>query len=142
MKIRRAMMKDIKEIFRIISSSENLSGDENDIYEIYTIKQYVQGPIVKTFVVDIDKKIVGVIFIEIWKKAKYAYIPDIAIDKRFRGQGLGYKLINYAEEYAKRHGVKYFFGYLEEDNRIAQKMFVKLNYKPGKKFIYYSKELK
>lgn len=142
MRIRKANIKDLKAIFKLVSSSENLAGDKNDVYETYTIKQYIQGPIVKTFVVEIEKHIIGVIFIEIWKKAKYSYIPDIVIDKKFRGKCIGYKLMNYAENYAKEEGVKYLFSYVEENNKIAQKMNIKLKYKPGNKFIYYSKELK
>lgn len=142
MKIRKATMKDLKNILKLVNKSENLAGDRNDSYEVYTIKQYIEGPISKLFVAEVDGKIVGFILIEIWKKAKYSYIADIAVAKKFRGKHIGHDLMVFAEKFAKKQGSKYFFYYMQENNEAMEKMSNKLGYKRGKKFIFYSKELK
>src|SRR3989344_634043 len=142
MKIRKATMKDVKELLNLVNNTENLSGDKNDSYEVYTLKQYIEGPISNLFVADINGEIVGFILIEVWKKAKYTYVTDIAVDKRFRGKHIGYNLMIYAEKFAKNQGSKYFFYYMQENNKAMERMSAKLGYKKGRKFIFYSKEIK
>ncbi|MBS3072651.1 GNAT family N-acetyltransferase [Candidatus Pacearchaeota archaeon] len=140
--IRKARKSDLKEILSLFNNSKELAGDKNDSYETYTIKQYIHGPVFKTFVAEVNGEIVGVISIELWKKAKYSYLDNIVVAKKFRGQKIGYLLMCYAEKFIKKQGSKYFFYYTEEGNKAMQKMSDKLNYKKGKKFIFYSKYIK
>lgn len=142
MKIRKAKMGDLKEILKLFNSSKNLIGQDDGYYSDYHIKQYIQGPVFKTFVVEIDKEIVGVALIQVWKKAKYSYLENVVIKKEFMGRGIGKTLMIFLENYVKKGGSNFYFYYSEENNKVMHKLSSKLNYKKGKKFVFYSKELK
>ena len=84
----------------------------------------------------------GAHLFEIWKRAKYAYLNIVIVDKRHRGKGIGTKLMKYAEKLAKKNNLNLIFFFTEVVDKPMHKLATKLNYKKGKKFYFFSKKLK
>ena len=90
----------------------------------------------------IDEKIVGAVAMQIWKKAKYFYIDVIVIDSDYKRKGVGTKLMEYVEGLSKEQGADLIWFFSEEKDLPMHKLSEKLNYVRGKKFQFFSKELK
>ncbi|USK70657.1 GNAT family N-acetyltransferase [Peribacillus asahii] len=57
------------------------------------------------------------------------YIDTLCVDSAFRGKGIGTKLLQVAEQYAKAKGYKRISLAVEEDNKKAQQLYTKIGYK-------------
>lgn len=139
MKIRKANMKDLKDILWMFNNTKEMVGSDGGYYVKDNIKQYIQGPVFVTFIAEVDKKIAGVILIQVWKKAKYTYIENIVVKKEFRGKRIGYELMKFVDDYYKKKGSKFIFFYTEENNKVMKQLSKKFNYNKGKKYVFYSK---
>lgn len=56
------------------------------------------------------------------------YLEAFRVDKKYRGQGLGQKLINYCINYLNNIGYTEFTIGVEEDNEIAKHIYFKLGF--------------
>jgi len=65
--------------------------------------RYVGNPGKTIFFAEADGELAGQIRLITWWN-KYAYIDDIVVEPRFRGQGVGHALIRSAIDWAKGHG--------------------------------------
>ncbi len=59
---------------------------------------------------------------------KRVYLEAFRVDKKYQGQGLGQKLINYVIECLKKVGYTEFTIGVEEDNEIAKHIYFKLGF--------------
>ena len=100
---------------KIYKSSTNISTDcENIIRTLPTwfgleslIKKWsTQTNELPTFVAEIEGKIIGFLSLKIHFTPS-AEISLFAVDKTFRGKGIGGSLLNYLENWAKLKGVNY-----------------------------------
>lgn len=62
------------------------------------------------------------------KKGVRAYLEAFRIDKCYRNQGLGKRLISYCIEYLENIGYKEFTIGVEENNKIAKHIYSKLGF--------------
>lgn len=85
----------------------------------------------KPFVYEEERKILGVIVVQ--QDYLMLDVYNLYVDISHRGKGIGQKLLDFAEEYARKkrlHGVKVETG---EDNKDAQQFYLKCGYqKVGK----------
>lgn len=139
MKIRKAVKKDIPRILRLFNSELFLTGNDELRYNKNHIEEYVTNPVGRFFVYEVDGKIVGAILVELRKKAKYIYLDDIIVDRKYRKQGIGSKLMDYIENLAKKEKIKLLFGFTEISNKPIHKLLKKRGYERGKKFYFFSK---
>ncbi|MHA1989700.1 MAG: GNAT family N-acetyltransferase [Candidatus Hodarchaeales archaeon] len=65
---------------------------------------------------------------------KYMYINAVAVNKNFRGRGIGQNLMKVATKVGKSRGFEGEMLYVGCDNRKAVKLYLKQNYKITKKF--------
>ena len=56
------------------------------------------------------------------------YLEAFRVDKKYQGQGLGQKLINYCTEYLIKKGYTQFTIGVEDDNEIAKHIYFKLGF--------------
>jgi ribosomal protein S18 acetylase RimI-like enzyme len=140
-KIRKATKKDISKIQKMLNSEPELIDDDSLNYRKCDVMQYITPPM-RTFVYEIDKKIVAIITGAFWKVHKTINLYHLVVDKKHRRKGIGLKLRKYLEEYAKKHKYELIWSYVEEKNKKMQKLLRKLNYKKGKKMYFFHKELK
>jgi glucosamine-phosphate N-acetyltransferase len=114
---------------------ENLLSTEIDSESAKNIlKKIKSNPLHKVFVSQDDNndKIVGTttLIVEpkfINKGMQVGYIEDVSVKKGYEGQGIGFKLVNHATNYAiSNHGCKKILLYCSEKNRP---FYEKLGYK-------------
>ncbi len=66
--------------------------------------EYIDSPDQIAYLACAENQVVGRIVLKRnWNK--YAYVEDIAVDKKYRGQGVGRKLIEQAKRWAKNGGM-------------------------------------
>jgi len=90
---------------------------------------------------DEDDKCIGMAFIEVRTKPtgqyyqyhprtdKYGYITNVVVDKKWRGKGVGTKLIKKAIEELTKVGIEIIRVNVREDAEIAKKLYEKLGFK-------------
>ncbi|MBI2042834.1 GNAT family N-acetyltransferase [Candidatus Pacearchaeota archaeon] len=73
---------------------------------------------------------------------EYAEAYNVAVDGKYRKKGIGTKLGDFLEKHLRKMGIEMVYGYVNDDNKPAQKLAEKNGYEKGKKEIFYSKFLK
>ncbi len=111
-----------------------LSADIDNETAKNILKKIKTNPLHKIFVAytDFNDKIIGTttLLVEpkfINKGMQVGYIEDVSVKKGYEGQGIGFKLVNYATSYAiSNQGCKKILLYCSEKNRP---FYEKLGYK-------------
>jgi len=140
--IRRSNSRDLKEILKLLNSSPELIGDKSQPYTEDMVKEYLTNKNFNIFIYEIDKKIIGFVIAQFWKKARYIYIFDIFIKKEYRRKGIATKLMNYIEDTAKKSKMNLIYCHVHKKNINMQALLNKNKYNSGEESIYYSKTLK
>ena len=117
---------------------KNLFPDNEEMWIKYKNKRLKQleKQEIDVFVIDNDKKIIGEITINYKSNQletetipnRRVYIEAFRVDKKYQGQGLGQKLINYCTDYLTSIGYTEFTIGVEEDNEIAKHIYFKLGF--------------
>jgi ribosomal protein S18 acetylase RimI-like enzyme len=63
-----------------------------------------------------------------FRNEKYGYISDLAVDASFEGQGIGRKLLDTAEEWARAKGYRLLALYVFSGNRRARQLYEKYGF--------------
>ena len=91
---------------------------------------------IDVFIIEEDEKTIGEITVN-YKNNKLetetipnrrVYLEAFRVDKKYQGQGLGQKLINYCIEYLTNKGYTEFTIGVEDDNEIAKHIYFKLGF--------------
>ena len=88
------------------------------------------------FIIEEDEKAIGEITVNYRNNTletetilnRRVYLEAFRVDKKYQGQGLGQKLINYCIEYLKNIGYTEFTIGVEDDNEIAKHIYFKLGF--------------
>jgi len=144
MKIRKATKKDIREIAKLMI--EEFS--KFPFKEKTTINSAIKSlnfyfKIGKSFVAEEDKKIVGIVIfkVEQWWEGPVILIEDLAVKEDFKKQGIGKKLIEKVEEYAKEIKAK-SVNLITHKKSSAVKFYTKQGYKIEKDTLFMIKKIK
>ena len=141
MKIRKAKEEDLKEIsklFRVESSKKPYFQKWTEKEALKKIKKIFE--IGSIYICVLDRDILGFISI-VSEGKKDAYIDEFYVDSNFQNQGIGGKLLKFAEENCIEKGVKKI---TVMTNRKAKafKFYRKFRYNPNYKDIFMTKILK
>lgn len=83
--------------------------DEWPSYEMAEtyLREYIENPCFKGYVVEIEEKLVGVCFghTKTWWQGRECYIDEFYVDHAEQGKGIGSKLIDYVKEDLKQEGI-------------------------------------
>lgn len=90
-------------------------------------------------VAEVSEKVVGLIFGE-KLKAGGSIVWVIVVDKRFRGQGVGRKLLQKFEENAKADGCSWTVLYASTKDKKTLEFYKKQRYDIGQKYIECAKD--
>ena len=123
---RRAVSEDIPAIKRLFSEMLASVGDEKTKgYEDgYLDKFFCGGDVI--YVAVSDGEVVGYISVELHRD--FVYLDDLSVTKRFRGKGIGKKLIKFAERYAAASSVPAASLHVESTNTVARYLYQRLGY--------------
>lgn len=93
------------------------------------------------FVAQRDGKIIG--YVTTWHdpEAGIGYIPNLAVSRQCRGQGIGRKLIAHALDHFRRLGLKYARIETLEQNPIGQKLYPSVGFREVARQIHYGMPL-
>ncbi len=143
MKIREAKLKDINNIYKLMSLSKELKQSTGDTYfNKKFLRKIVNDKGVILLVVEHDNKIVGVLGAAIWRKTKICYADFIFIDKKYRGKGFGIKLHQYFIKLLKKNGINYLWSIVKQEDHVLQDILKKFKYKKRYKCYYYHQIIK
>ncbi len=81
----------------------------------------------RKWVLKVDEKVVG--YIVVWVQKPEAFIMTFAIDKNYRGKGLGERLIRFCEEKLKEEGVSLLELDVRKSNLAAINLYKKLGFR-------------
>lgn len=139
-KIRKAKLSDAQGILRLYNQDKNLWGNNKTGYDLKDVKSYMAKKPDFFIICEIDNKVIAFIFVEVWQA--YFNLHTMIVDKNFRKRGIGTKLIAHLENKANTKGIRIIELITEEKNYAMQKFIKKEGYSKGKKFIFYSKNIK
>lgn len=117
--IRDIKISDYKGIDKLMQQVHSLHVENRpdlyvDIEYPYTLGEFaeiVENKDIISVLAEEDNEIVGLCIVTIKNKSgmvekKIAYMDDLCVDERFRGQGIGKKLFNFVSNKAKEKGAK------------------------------------
>lgn len=119
--------------------SLTLSSDFDEFWSYSTLKNELENPNSLYFVAKLENNIIG--FGGIWKSIDDVHIMDIVTAKKFRNQGVGSLLLEKLIDITKQEKYKYITLEVNNKNTIAQKLYLKYNFKEvGRRKNYYGTE--
>ena len=101
--IRKAQKKDVRAVYQLIQR-----GIESDEL-LKRTRAEVERQIEDFFVFEVDKNPVACAALHVYYDDKKAEIACVYVDSRHENQGIGAKLIHYAEDYARTIGLQELF---------------------------------
>ena len=117
---------------------KTLFPDNNEMWIKYKKKRLEQfgKKEIDVFVIEEDEKVIGEITVSYKNDEletetipnKRVYLQAFRVDKKYQGQGLGQKLINYCIGYLIKKGYTQFTIGVEDDNEIAKHIYFKLGF--------------
>ena len=131
MKFRKITIEEFEKLKRLFPNNE-------DMWIKYKKKRLEQlkKQEIDVFIIEEDEKTIGEITVN-YKNNKLetetipnrrVYLEAFRVDKKYQGQGLGQKLINYCIEYLTNKGYTEFTIGVEDDNEIAKHIYFKLGF--------------
>lgn len=144
MRIRKATKKDIREIAKLMIGEFS----KPPFKEKSTINSVIKSlnfyfKIGKVFVAIEAKKIVGLVVfkVEQWWEGPVILIEDLAVKEDFKKQGVGKKLTDKVEEYAKKIKAK-AVSFTTHKKSSAVKFYTKQGYKIEKNTLFMRRNIK
>ncbi len=94
------------------------------------VKKFYSIPHVLPWVATVDEWIVGHGALRIYREERRGHIFHLIIDRQWRGQGIGRRLITAVESAGRKRGLEHFTLYVNPANDAAIKLYSKLGYQP------------
>lgn len=117
---------------------KNLFPDNEEMWIKYKNKrlQQLEEQEIDVFVIENNENIIGEITVNYKNHQletetipnRRVYLEAFRVDKKYQGQGLGQKLINYCTDYLENIGYTEFTIGVEDDNEIAKHIYFKLGF--------------
>jgi ribosomal protein S18 acetylase RimI-like enzyme len=77
----------------------------------------------KIFVAEVNGVVVGFLSVCMNKELDYLYLDDYCVATKFRGNGIGSRLLNLAEEYALKFGINNINAHVESSNYESRNFY-------------------
>ena len=144
MKINLAELEDSREILKLLNNSKELQTTYGKLdYDLNWVKSVIVNKKLCLYLVAKEKnEIAGALISYLFPAAKESFTIDLIVKKKFRGKGIAIKLNKEYEKTLKKRGFNEVYIFVLTHNKKMQKLKTKLNYKKGKKFYFYRKDLK
>ena len=126
--VRKYEDKDLESVNKILNSAfeeQKSEFNDNNITEIVAeVDNIVVGYLILT-------KVLNPI------KGKYYYLIDyVCVDENYRGKGIGKKLLDYSEEYARNNNAIYLQLTCSTFRTSAHRLYKKCGYKKRDSYLY------
>jgi ribosomal protein S18 acetylase RimI-like enzyme len=142
MKIRKATMKDLKEITGILMK-ESSKKPYNEKYNFKTALKEVRDMFKQDiYIAENEDETIGFISSNITPdNKKKAYIRELWLKSEYQRKGIGKSLVKFIEKMYKNKGVK-IIRIVVKRNAGAFNFYKKIKYNENKSFVYMEKKLK
>jgi GNAT superfamily N-acetyltransferase len=144
MKIRNAQLKDAELILKLLRKTPELQGygEMDAVYsKDYVIDCIKDKKMNLVFVAEENKKVVGLLIAEIWKKKRYSFFLDLVVLPEYRLKGIGTELYQAYETYCKKKDLKTITALVQTTNTNMHKFCEKKGYKKGHALYFFEKDL-
>ena len=112
--IRAAQKKDVRAVHSLIQQ-----GVQNDEL-VKRTRSELEKIIGDYFVFEVDRNPVACVALHMYPDQNMAEVASVFVDERYENQGIGTKLIRYAEEEARRRGLAKIFCAVHAGNRLLR----------------------
>lgn len=130
-KIREAVSSDeerIQELFLEMLRAVYQTEDTEE-YGNIDLDRFCNGNEDRIYVAEEDGRVVAFLSVEVHHEQKdYLYLNDFAVAKAYRNKGIGTKLIDAAESYARQKGIPAVLLHVEKTNRSALRLYERSGY--------------
>ena len=138
--VRFAEKKDILKIYQLGKSTSELSFSKKfPFHERGELREFIGNKKENIFLVaEHGEVIVGFIFAKIiaYGSGGWCMLDNLAVDKRFRNQGIGSLLLDETYKQTRKKGVNYVQVLVEESHRNTRKFWKSKGFKETKTFIW------
>lgn len=146
MNIRRGKLKDAGAIFNLMKNVYELRVTKKDDDDPFVSKLFIKEYLLDkkmnyVIVAEENRKIIGFLLAEIWKKKKYSFAAEIMVSAKYRKKGIAEKLFHKYEKYCKKNKLKVIVAQVQIKNKKAIKFSEKVGFKKGETFYYHKKEI-
>lgn len=147
LKIRMATLKDLPHILELGKKSDQPANEDfNVLFKLDNPNEKC-----KFFIAEDDDKIIGYSRIHLYRWNNSAYIVTVLVDAEHRRKGIGTRLLNAMEDFAREGKARVLLFDTSSDNTPALQLYFKNDfrmcgyndkmYQNGKTAIYLAKEL-
>lgn len=140
-KIRKAKSKDIPSLIKIVRGVKSIE-DYYGEYNKNLFLKIINDKSIILLVAEVENKVVGFKEFKIDKTAKRIYGESLAVSKKFQGKGIGKKLFETMEAYAKKNKFKRISMLVRDWNKPMNELAKKKHYKISDKLYLWEKNLK
>ncbi|MDD5182331.1 MAG: GNAT family N-acetyltransferase [Candidatus Nanoarchaeia archaeon] len=144
MVIRKAAKREIKEIAKLmLKEFSKPPFNENASLKAVIKSLNFYFKVGKVYVAVIDKRIIGIVVfkVEQYWEGPVVIIEDLAIKEEFKKQGIGKKLMDNVEAYAKKNKIRAVY-FKTNRKSPAVKFYKKQGYKLKKEVVSMEKKIK
>ncbi len=142
MKIRHAKKGDVNKIYSLGKKIKELKFSRKNFHEKEEIEEWIKKPKSNILIVAEDnEKFAGFLYAKI-VSCDWCMLDNLAVDKQFRGLGIGKLLLERLYKEAKKRKVYFIAGLVNVVNNKGLKYFENNGFKTGEKFIWVEKFLK
>lgn len=139
--IRKGRPADIPKLVRLYSGVREIADFAGQAHDKGYFKTFLSSRNKIVLVAEYERKIVGALNAELEDKARYAFLNNMVVARKYRGMGAGGMLMNTLEKIARKKGINRMLGLVYVWNKNMQEIMKHYNYKSGRKTIIYSKGL-
>ncbi len=102
--------------------------DDVDGYEEGYLQRFFDNNEDCIYVAESQEGVVAFLSVQVYRDEGYIYFDDLSVSEKFRDHGIGTKLIEMAEAYAKEIGIKVIVFHVEKSNARAHELYYRLGY--------------
>jgi ribosomal protein S18 acetylase RimI-like enzyme len=141
--IRRAKLEDVSSIYRLGKATEELSFSPDMIFhDKIELRDFVRKPKDNILLVAIlNKQFVGFLYAKIASHT-WCILDNIAVDKKYRGMGIGNSLLDTLYRILKAKKVSYIQVLEEIHHKKTREFWHKKGFREEKVFVWADKKLK
>lgn len=139
--IRKGKIADIPQLIKLYSGVKEISDFAGQKYDKNYFLQYIKSKDNIVLVAEQDVKICGALNAEFEDLAKYTFLVNIVVSKKYRGKGIGSLLIKSIEAISKKKKHKQMIGLIFNWNKNMQRIIEHHRYSASHKATIYVKKL-
>ncbi|KUK83664.1 MAG: GCN5-related N-acetyltransferase [Petrotoga mobilis] len=137
-KFREAKIEDYEQMYRLWEKTEGMGLSESDTKE--NIERFLNKNQGLNYVCEDNEKIVGTILCG--EDGRRGYLYHLAVDKKYRRNGIGKELVNLVLNSLKEKGIIKCHLFVYYENEIGKTFWEKTGWYKRDELLIYSKDIK